>query len=250
MGHHQLLFGGSFNPKSISGLTAWYDFSNISTLWKDTARTSAVTADADIILGVTDLSGTANHLSEATNGPAYKTVIQNGHSVARFDGTNDRLFKDPLVATISQPLTYFLVFKLNAAYVAPGASILDGHGGRVQMVGNSAGDNKWAVFAGGTPRSSSVTYDTSSHIIQLTTNAASTTMRIGGGADTLSGLSPGTNGLDAVVLATDSIAGGSGFVSMDYDEVLVYNSALSVANMNAVGNYLAAKWGLTWTTAT
>src|SRR3954462_5646455 len=100
----------AFTPTSISGLVAWYDFSDITTLWKDTGRTSAVTANADIIKGVTDKSGTGNHLSEATNGPTYTTGAQNGKSAAVFDGSNDQLATG--VVTISQPDTIAMVAKI------------------------------------------------------------------------------------------------------------------------------------------
>ena len=43
---------------------------------------------------------------------------------------------------------------------------------------------------------------------------------------------------------------GANFWNGDICEVLVYDTNLSVADINLIGPYLATKWGITWTTAT
>lgn len=70
------------------------DFSLLSSLYTDSARSVAVSADGDVIGGVADQSGNAVHLSQPTAAakPIYKTGILNGKSVARFDGVDDYAF--------------------------------------------------------------------------------------------------------------------------------------------------------------
>lgn len=69
----------------------WYDPSDLSTLWQDSARTIPVTSDGDPVGGMEDKSGNGFHVGQATASarPLYKT---DGtlHWLA-FDGSNDTL---------------------------------------------------------------------------------------------------------------------------------------------------------------
>ena len=114
-------WGTTWTP---AGLKAWYDFSDISTLWQDTARTSAITADAQTIGGVTDKSGTGRHLQAPTtaNEPAYKTGIIAGKSIARLDGTDDRLSAVSWVGDASW--TFFIVAQKRSAPISSAQTLL------------------------------------------------------------------------------------------------------------------------------
>ena len=88
------LYGGAgaFSPASLfSGgeQGAWYDFSDLSTLFQDSAGTTPVTADGQSIGKVLDKSGRGNHLIQATGSlkPIYKT--SGGLHWAEFDGVDD-----------------------------------------------------------------------------------------------------------------------------------------------------------------
>jgi hypothetical protein len=81
------------NPSQL-GATHWWEFSNIVMLFQDTARTSPITANGQIVLGVTDQGTSPLHLSTATNGPTYiVSPVQtiNGKACVEFDGVNDTL---------------------------------------------------------------------------------------------------------------------------------------------------------------
>jgi hypothetical protein len=74
-----------------TALAAWYDPSDLSTLFKDTAGTTPVTADGDSVARMNDKSGNGNHVIQATGAsqPIYHT--SGGKSWLTFDGTNDVL---------------------------------------------------------------------------------------------------------------------------------------------------------------
>lgn len=94
----------AFTPSSLSPLV-WLDFSDLSTLWKDTARTDPVTADGDAVASVTDKSGNGYHLVQETaaNRPLYKT--DGTYRWLLFDGVNDA-FNFAVSVPISDNMTF------------------------------------------------------------------------------------------------------------------------------------------------
>lgn len=70
----------------------WFDPSDFSTMWQDTAGTVAVTATGQSVARIDDKSGGANHLTQAT--AASRPTLQqdgNGKYYLSFDGTDDGL---------------------------------------------------------------------------------------------------------------------------------------------------------------
>lgn len=233
-----------------TNLAAWYDFGDITQLWQDTARTTPIIADGQIIKGVTDKSGNGNHLSEATNGPTYKTGIINGNSIARFDGANDTLTKTPFASgTLTQPYTAFMVGKTpdTSEVNAPWTDGADGTSrGHIVMTEGGAG-NHWNFFAGTTVINSSVVANTNVHVFCVVMNAASSSFRVDGGADTDGGGNPGTSTLTGITLANNVPAGGSTFAQVDLMHVVLYSGDLANSVKDQVGQALASDAGTTWT---
>jgi hypothetical protein len=101
-------------PDFISGLQYWYDFTDTSKLYQDSARTTPVAANSDPIGCVDDKSSNSRNALQATAAkrPLYKTNIQNSKAAALFDGSNDYL---QALFTLAQPIHIFTVYKVNGA---------------------------------------------------------------------------------------------------------------------------------------
>jgi hypothetical protein len=84
----------AFDPASLftgGYVGGWYDPSDLSTLWQDSARTTPVTADGDPVWVIDDKSGTGNHLPAfgSSARPVYRT--SGGLHWLEFDGVDDRM---------------------------------------------------------------------------------------------------------------------------------------------------------------
>jgi hypothetical protein len=221
----------AFAPTDVAGLVAWYDFSDATTLFTDTGRTTPVASDGDSILGVTDLSGTGNHLSCADTTPGkYYTAVLNGNSIIRFTLlTNQETGASN--GAISQPDTWFIVFK--AASSATNRIIDNTSGAARQLVGYSGG--AYQLYAGSSATTGTV--DTNSHVIRAVFNDSSSILAVDGSVLS-SSLATGTNGIQNLSLChVDNGAGG------DIGEVLLYNSSITGADATDVEGYLQSKWG-------
>lgn len=96
---------GGFSPASLfsSGEEgAWYDPSDLSTLWQDAAGTTPVTAADQPVGRIDDKSGNGNHATQSTAGsrPLYKTA--GGLHWLESDGVDDLL---ATAFTLEQPFT-------------------------------------------------------------------------------------------------------------------------------------------------
>lgn len=82
---------------------AWYDPSDINTLFKDVAGTTPVTADGDAVARVNDKSGNGHNLlqSSAALRPLYRTA--GGLSWLELDGVDDTLSTSTIFLTLQVP---------------------------------------------------------------------------------------------------------------------------------------------------
>lgn len=234
------LLSNVFTPLSVSGLTAWYDFSDISVLWQNSARTTPVTLDMDPIGGVTDKSGAGNHLSQATSSkkPTWRSGIQNGQGLSRFDGVDDKLQSVVFGSTVSQPLTIFLAFAVRA--IASFKAIYDGiASGHRNMFELATGSN-WGMYSGTNEFAFLAGANTTFHLNSIVFNGASTKYRFDGATEATVGTNPGTNDLTGLALGNNSV--NSGASQLDLGEALLYTSDVSSTDKAALFAYLDRRW--------
>lgn len=216
-----------FDPRSITGLAAWFDAADAST----------VTLVNDAVSQWNDKSGNGRNASQSTanNRPTYADT-RNGRSVITFNGTSHTLTTGSF--TQNQPSTMFLVARWASNASGTGGNAVDG------FLSNRAGlyrrtTNNWGMFAGtelfsGTP-------DTNWHQFAGIYNSTSSALRVDG-----SQLTSGNVGSQNVTsgLALGSYNGTTSFFGGSIAEMLFYGGALSASQISSVERYLRSKWAL------
>lgn len=92
---------GAWAPSMLSGIYAYYDATDISTLWKDTAGTDPVTTAGDLVARIDDLSGNGHHLLQATSGSRGAYASGGGITM---DGTADVYLESTAASNTALPV--------------------------------------------------------------------------------------------------------------------------------------------------
>jgi hypothetical protein len=100
--------GEPWTPASLfaaSKVGAWYDPSDLTTLWQDSGRTTPVTADGDPVGCIDDKSGNGAHWVQASSTlrPVYRTA--GGLHWLETDGVDDLMSTGAVFATLGMPVT-------------------------------------------------------------------------------------------------------------------------------------------------
>ncbi len=223
---------------SISGLVAWYDFGNASTLFTDTARTTLVVNNNDPVGSATDLSTLGHHLSNtgATDRPLYQTNMKNSRSACLFDGSNDYLS----VASFSlvQPTTVFAVFRALVVNSSPNA-VFDGTGADSMELREGSG-SAYEVYAGAFLTQTMPAETTSYHIISVLFNGGSSSVS----KDNVNFASGNAGASNAGGLNLGRYGGGSRFLNISFAEFAVWNRTLNLSETASIQSYLNGKWAI------
>lgn len=221
-------------PTDIAGLDYWVDFSDANTMFTD-AGTTHVSANDDKVYQVNDKSATGRTAIQTTeaNRPLYKTNGLNGKSVLNFAGGQ---WLDLSSACASAPVTVFL-----AAYRT------------YNSYGTYLGSSKFApslINYGANIEFHTSTNETSSSILWGTTSGlmvlAVTHVSDGGALHIYD-----KNISYASADKTGTFGGFTNIGKSNYGklsdniyEIIIYNSVLAQADMEAVTTYLMTKWGI------
>lgn len=223
-----------FNPKSLSGLFGWWDFSDAATLTLNGA------APTQTISEVRDKSGNNRHFLHTTalNQPAYTPNAQNGRAAATFNGANT--FLDIASVTLNQPFTAIGVYQNTATsgFRHLLAGTLPAGAGFIMFAQNpfwNQGMNLGALFA---PIPAITDWQVHSNVAD---GAASVVAR-NLDADSTGGA--GLNGVSTLRMGANAI-NGSGVHQGPVGAVLIYDRVLTRAEREQLVRYLAPQWGIT-----
>lgn len=243
----QILVASSSAPAVlITGMKWHIDANAISTLFQDAGGATPVTTDGQSVGLWKDRSAYLQHPEQSVGGyqPLYKTAIQNGLPVVRFDGFDDRLKVFAPVTTNVTTFEIFLVSKANAATADRIPLHIGVSTNGMGIAQYTATTGKKGFYLGGTGYTdASAAADTSWHLWLLRRTGGTTTLYDGGTAIASSASAP-------VVPTTYTLLGNytnsAAAAGCDIGEALVYEG-LSTSDVNSTANYLANKWGLSWT---
>ena len=231
--------GGGFSPLDISGLQLWLDFSDETKLYTDSAKTTPVTSDGDVIGAIEDKSGNSNDAVQATtaNKPLYKTGIQNGLSIGRFDGANDWMS----LAGMTVPLGSYTVFAVyNPADIATTQYIFDVETGRLVLAHTLSATVNVGWYDGTAREIAAATTDIQLLTFHLTSGGNGEVFRNASSLGTAAYAAKAIG--DAVGLF--SRYDGADLMEGDCFELLLYNAALSTLDRETVRDWLNAKWAV------
>lgn len=227
-----------FNPKSISGLEAWY--------------AADVASSITIGTGVqqwSDLSGKGRHLTQAvTNDQPLNTITTlNGKPVVTFDGTSD--FMRTSAFSLSQPFQVFAAWRMNNP--VSGQYFMDGRigsGARNTEVLAFAGPVQLTLFSGALFSTSGATATagiSAFNVWDIEFNGASSRIRLRKTAVNQTG-NAGTNPFLGLTLGANGAATAASFSNSDIAELLIYSRVLSESEADKVRKHLGTKWGLSY----
>ena len=233
--------GGFVDPTSIAGLQLWHDASD----------TASITHTSNAVDQWNDKSGNARHsTATTTKRPVTNTRTINAKNVLDFDGTDDVMIG--AAGTLGIPAGANTIFVVYAS---------DNTGDAIQNIMNGLNAGSGLRFAVGNDatnfqcqnRTTSSLYTTQA----LTRSTATITAGFRRSGTSITPFVNGVNGtagtnaeditLTQLNIGAQTNAGATNRYNGMLAEIIWYNSSLSTADMNSVGNYLATKWGHSWT---
>lgn len=237
--------GAGTVPESVTGLTAWWDASDAST----------ITASGGYVTRLADKSGMRNHLTQtSTYGPITGTRTQNGLNVLDFfASTRASLYTETF--NQAQPCTIFVVAQTDTLTVDSfgksaiiGWTNVGGYTGCAIAQADSLGQMQinaggaWYTYqylAANTPAQLTAVFDGSNSHLDLNGSASANLPPGTQGWGNSTRFNLGQVGYEYTADKAGYDAAWNGWIG----EVLVYDGALSSGDRAAVEAYLKAKWG-------
>ena len=233
--------GGFVDPTSIAGLQLWHDASD----------TASISHTGGLVDTWNDKSGNARHSTSTSSlRPTTNTRTINAKNTLDFSGLGTVMIG--AAGTLAIPAGANTIFVVYAS---------DNTGDATQNIMNGLNAGSGLRFALGNTatdfqcqnRTTSSIYTTQA-LVRSTSTVAAGFIRSGTSITPfVNGVkgAAGTNAEDITLtqlnIGAQTNTGTTNRFNGMLAEIIWYNSALSDANCNSVGNYLVTKWAATWT---
>ena len=228
---------------------AWFDPSDLSTLFQDSAGTTPVTASGQPVGKMLDKSGNGNHAVQATSAKRPTYTAGGGLHWLAFDGVDDAMAVADVSGMRQSIMTFFigvdpLSLTSREDWFLSGNSY--SFGTNNYILGNST--SAFQIF-GRTPSSAvsqgSMTANTKV-IVSARSDGTNINSRINGVAQTTAALTLGTDDTSGFTLGSSKTNGvNAGVARMSMYELIVRGSTSRAAEIASTEAYLAAKSGVT-----
>lgn len=239
--------GRTFSPAAIFAAGAggaWYDPSDIGTLFQDSAGSVPVTAAGQTVGRMLDKSGIGNHATQAT--AANRPLFQESGGVRwlEFDGVNDALTVT-FGTALSQPNAAWIAFRpLFPVPAAANVLLIDGRSTDKRNLLFVPSGSSWLVQTASTPNlggASQTIAPGTDYVFSHLFNAASSQIRRD--ADTVTSGNNGSEPADGLTL-------GARFSFANHAAIRFHGLVFAAGNQEAafggsVRTWLAAKQGRT-----
>lgn len=231
----------AFNPATLfsSGQAGgWYDPSDLSSMWQDSAGTIAAAVDSPVGK-IDDKSGRGNHLVQATSAARPILRLATGYYYLEFDGVDDLLDKT-LGTAIAQP--YSRVSSLRQVSWASNDYIFTGAtsaaGGLIQL----GASPELQIYAGTAFVASNTNLAVGVNgVVSEAFNGASSSLTINNGTATTG--NPGS--ASATNIAVGALSGGSFYSNVRIYGHLVRAGTFTSQELSDLRTYMAGKAGVT-----
>lgn len=221
-----------FTPDALAGLELWLKADGLSL------------NDNDAVSSWTDSSGNARHATQATvdDKPVFKTNIVNGKPVVRWTIASEQFLTTATDFDIADPMTLFAVLKGPADESFP--YLCDGNGGFAGIYFMDTGEP--ILVVGGDPAEITANNNINDafHLLMGVWDTADSAIYVDGGTPVTDAITE-VGSFTGVVVGAGNGNGDQPFGG-DIAEFGIYSGALSAADKNSVGEYLADKYALTW----
>tara|TARA_R110000751_G_scaffold121605_1_gene222136 strand:- start:42 stop:776 length:735 start_codon:yes stop_codon:yes gene_type:complete len=226
------VLAGDFNPESVSGLIAWYDANDVTTIDKDGSDLVSEWRNKVVDDAFTVTQATAG------NKPTWVLEGQNGKDTIRYAAQD--FLQSGAFTDVDQPLTIFWASKIPTASASNIREFMRNVSGTTIQIGvNDGTDDKILsqMDSDSMLTGSIIGIEETWRQIKLLMNGASSSIFVDGVSQ-----ATGSQGTKKFEQFNFSSADSQGSWVGDFGEVLIYDEVVSAADITDIEVYLQAKW--------